>query len=130
MRGPCVKQRVIATIISRDGLTYVGENDCASPQQTCPRGDMPTGVGYHLCKEVCHQGAHAEVNAIAAAGEAAWGATLYLEGHTYACLPCTDKCDAAGILEIVIGAPPDGEFNVAQMVSASQAQPHRATARQ
>jgi deoxycytidylate deaminase len=104
MRGPCAKQRVIATIVAPDGRRFVGENDCANPQEICPRGNMPTGVGYHLCKEICQQGSHAEIAALAAAGEAARGGQLYLQGHTYACKPCIDACLRAGIVEIHIGA--------------------------
>lgn len=105
-RGPCAKQVVRATIISTDGARFVGENDCASPQVTCPRAGMKTGEGYHLCREICGQGNHAEVSAINVAGAEAEGATLYLEGHTYACEPCQSACKAAGILWIVIGSPP------------------------
>jgi DNA (cytosine-5)-methyltransferase 1 len=43
----------------------------------------------------------------AAGGGSAAGATLYLEGHTYACDPCKLACQRAGIAEIVIGSPPD-----------------------
>lgn len=105
-RGPCAKQRVTATIVTPDGRIFVGENDCANPQETCPRGDMPTGVGYELCKSICHQGTHAEIAALAAAGTAARGGELYLDGHTYACKPCIAACVAAGIVGIHFGAPP------------------------
>ena len=106
MRGPCVKQRVRATIITATSRRFVGENDCANPQTVCPRADMPTGVGYHLCKEICQQGSHAEIAALDAAQESSVGATLYLDGHTYACIMCKMACAAAGIYEIIIGSPP------------------------
>ncbi|CAE6839498.1 hypothetical protein [Paraburkholderia nemoris] len=104
--GPCVKQTVIATVIALDGERFVATNHCMNPQTSCPRAGMRTGAGYELCKSVCQQPAHAEVNAVAFAGEAAQGATLYLEGHTYACESCKSAARAAGVLEIVIGAPP------------------------
>jgi deoxycytidylate deaminase len=104
--GPCAKQTVKATIVALNGDHYIGTNHCMKPKSTCIREGMPTGVGYDLCVRVCGQKAHAEVNAIEAAGESARGATLYLEGHTYACQSCTDAANAAGIEEIVIGAPP------------------------
>lgn len=107
MTGPCAKQITRATIIALDGSRYVGENVCLNPQLACPRGGMPTGVGYELCSSVCRQTGHAEVNAVRAAGEAARGGTLYLEGHSYACEPCKAAVAAAGIVEIVIGAPPE-----------------------
>ncbi len=103
----CAKQTVTATIITPDGRHFVGTNFARNPQVACPRGDMPTGVGYELCQSVCRQGAHAEVNAIAAARAAAVGAKLYLEGHSYACAPCQAACAAAGIAQIIIGGPPE-----------------------
>lgn len=104
-RGPCAKRTVTATIVAQNGRRYVGTNWCANPQAVCPRADMPTGVGYELCASVCQQSAHAEVNAIAEAGQDAAGATLYLQGHTYACQPCAAACERAGIKQIVIGKP-------------------------
>ena len=101
----CAKQTVTATIVTPCGERFVGTNFALNPQPTCPRGDMPTGVGYELCASVCQQIAHAEVNAIAAAGDRARGATLYLERHSNACEPCKAACAAAGIARIVIGAP-------------------------
>lgn len=71
---------------------------------------MPTGQGYELCTNVCQQQGHAEVQALRAAGEAALGATLYLQGHSYACDPCIAACRAAGIAGIVIGPPPEEEW--------------------
>lgn len=108
MNGPCAKQTTRATIVALDGSRYVGENDCLNPQSTCPRADMPTGVGYELCLSICQQTGHAEVNACRVAGEAAKGATLYLEGHYYACDNCKATAKAAGVVEIIVGAPPEG----------------------
>lgn len=106
MNGPCAKQTTRATIIAPNGSRYVGTNDCANPQTICPRADMPTGVGYELCISICRQTGHAEVNAVRAAGSAAQGGKLYLEGHYYACANCKATAEAAGVTEIVIGAPP------------------------
>jgi hypothetical protein len=101
----CAKQTVTATIVAPDGRRYVGTNACANPQPACPRGDMPTGVGYHLCREVCGQHGHAEAAAIQSAAGRARGGTLYLEGHSYACAACLALAAGAG-LEVVIGGPP------------------------
>lgn len=106
MTGPCAKQTVTATIISPDGLRFVGTNAVARPQPSCPRRGMPTGVGYELCDTVCQQAGHAEVQALRKAGNSARGSILYLEGHTYACEPCKAAVTAAGIVEIVIASPP------------------------
>lgn len=105
MIGPCVKQTVTATIVTPAGERFVGTNYCRNAQPTCPRAGMPTGHGYEFCRSICDQPAHAEVNAIGAAGEKARGAVLYIEGHTYACEPCKLAAASAGIVEIVIGAP-------------------------
>ncbi len=102
----CAKQPVLATIVTPSGARFTGANDCASPQPTCPRGDLPTGQGYELCISICRQTGHAEVNACRAAGRHARGGTLYLEGHSYACEPCRKVCADHGIADIVIGAPP------------------------
>jgi deoxycytidylate deaminase len=104
--GPCVKQVVTATIVSRDGQQFVGTNHCNNAQKVCPRADMPTGVGYELCRSICEQPAHAEINAIAEAGPAADGGVLYLQGHTYACGICSRAAAEAGIVAIVVGAGP------------------------
>jgi hypothetical protein len=106
MTGPCAKQTTRATIIAADGTRYVGTNDCANPQQVCPRAGMPTGVGYELCVNICRQTGHAEVNAVGLAGDAARGSTIYLEGHYYACDNCKAVAAAAGVVSIEIGSPP------------------------
>ncbi|HEY1310829.1 MAG TPA: hypothetical protein VGF02_07745 [Pseudolabrys sp.] len=102
MSGPCAKQRVIAEIVTPSGERFFGENLCYRPQQTCPREGMPSGQGYHLCRSICVQSGHAEVNALAAAGERARGATLILTGHSYACDHCKAAAEQAGIVEIKI----------------------------
>jgi diaminohydroxyphosphoribosylaminopyrimidine deaminase/5-amino-6-(5-phosphoribosylamino)uracil reductase len=60
------------------------------------------GQGYHQAPG----GAHAEVNAIAAAGEAARGADLYVTlepcNHTGRTPPCTEKILAAGIRRVIM----------------------------
>ena len=73
------------------------------------RGDEIVGEGWH---EV-FGGPHAEVNALAAAGEAARGATLYVslepcchEGKTP---PCTDAIVEAGIARVVVGSDDPSE---------------------
>lgn len=100
--GPCAKQVVTATVLAQNGARFTATNHCDTPQDTCARAGMPTGQGYELCRSVCGQRNHAEVNAIKLAGEHAKGAALYLEGHTYACQPCTKEAEAAGIRVIVI----------------------------
>ena len=68
------------------------------------RGDEIVGEGWHERKG----GPHAEVVALAAAGEAARGATLYVTlepcDHHGATPPCVDAILAAGISKVVVGA--------------------------
>jgi deoxycytidylate deaminase len=104
--GPCAKQTVTATIIASNGERFVGANDCRNPQTVCPRADMPTGIGYHLCKEVCQQISHAEIAALSLAGEKALGGVMYLDGHVYLCAPCEDAATKAGISKVMFGAAP------------------------
>ena len=107
--GPCVKQVVTATIVTRDGKRYAGANYCENAQPTCPRVGMPTGVGYELCRDVCRQVGHAEVVALRAAerqGGAVHGATCYIEGHTYACDNCLAALRLHGITKVVFSEPP------------------------
>ena len=101
MRGPCAKRIVTAVLVAADGRRFTGTNYCENAQPSCPRGDMPGGVGYELCRDVCQQPAHAEVNAIAAAGDAARGSTIYID-HTWACCACKNAAHEAGVLDIVV----------------------------
>lgn len=96
--GVCVKQDVVARLYTPEGELFVGTNRCHNPQQVCPRDvyGMKSGEGYHLCKEVCRQEAHAEVDAITQAGEKAKGAIIYLTGHQYACGDCQEVARNAG----------------------------------
>lgn len=62
--------------------------------------------------EGCHRefgGAHAEIEALAAAGDAAHGATLYVTlepcSHHGKTPPCTDAIIRAGVATVVFGAP-------------------------
>lgn len=101
----CARRVVTATYITPDGRRFVGRNDCDNPQTSCPRGDAPPGVGYELCSSVCRQPAHAEIVALRAAGAAASGGLLYVEGHTYACRACLARADMLGVV-IILGSPP------------------------
>lgn len=98
----CAKQLAVATIITQCGKVFWGRNDALQPAQVCPRGDLPSGEGYALCRDVCRQPGHAEVMALHAAGHWAEGAVLVLSGHKAVCADCSAACDAAGIARIVV----------------------------
>ena len=106
MTGKCFKQETIA-IIENNGQYWIGSNWCENVQSECPRKNMKSGEGYHLCKEICNQGSHAEIDACLKAGENANGGILYLLGHTYCCDSCKEVMDKYGIKNVVIGKLPD-----------------------
>ena len=107
-RGPCVKQTVVATIVTPDGKRFRGTNECYNAQEACPRSGMPTGAGYELCRDICQQPRHAEAAAVLdSVGHDVRGATCYVEGHSYACANCQRTLHAVGVTDIVFGPPPD-----------------------
>lgn len=103
----CAKTITKATLYSPSGVKFYAENWCENPQLECPRKDMKTGEGYELCKSICRQSGHAEVNVCKLAGEQARGGHLFLEGHTYICESCLSTMRDYGIKEWTIGTPPD-----------------------
>jgi deoxycytidylate deaminase len=106
MRGKCAKQETIA-VIENDGQYWIGSNWCGNAQEICPRSDMPTGEGYAICKNVCKQVCHAEVDALQNAGlKNTKGGKIYLIGHTYCCESCKNKIKEYGITEVIIGRMP------------------------
>lgn len=62
----CAKVVVRATLTTRAGNKYHGENRCNCPQPTCPR---EPGEGYDKCWLICDQPYHAEGEAIKLANE-------------------------------------------------------------
>jgi deoxycytidylate deaminase len=120
----CAKVVVTATIITKDGRTFTGRNDCVNPQVLCPRGNLPSGQGYEMCKTICQQPAHAEVVALRKAGVDASGATLLLQGHNFACEDCLQSCERAGIARIVVIQPQDGSAYVVKLPRHVPGNPH------
>jgi diaminohydroxyphosphoribosylaminopyrimidine deaminase/5-amino-6-(5-phosphoribosylamino)uracil reductase len=88
--------------LARDGWGRVHPNPMVGA--TIVNGDRIVGEGWHAE----YGGPHAEVAALAAAGEAARGATLYVTlepcAHHGKTPPCTDAILAAGISRVVYGA--------------------------
>lgn len=97
--GPCAKQTVNCVIISENGKRYSGTNYCNNAQPSCPR---EVGEDYTKCKTICQQSGHAEINALAAAGENARGGRAVLSGHTYVCMDCQHALFAAGVKSISV----------------------------
>ena len=100
--GLCAKLTTLA-IVEKDGKYWIGTNSCKNPQESCPRGGMPSGIGYELCDDICSQTGHAEENALKAAGmKNANGATLYLFGHYRVCDGCSTLAADYNIAKIFI----------------------------
>ena len=95
MRGPCAKRQVTCVITAANGKDFVGRNDCANPQDVCPR--LP-GEGYEKCRSICDQAGHAEIEALKAAGKHAKGAKADLHGHYWICEPCGRALREAGVV--------------------------------
>lgn len=104
MKKPCYKQRCVAIIINGGKVVGVGENLIDTTETSCPRvtAGCETGEGYEICRDVCNQSGHAEVEACKQAGSLAKGGTLHLYGHTYACDDCIKTCKEYGIGGIII----------------------------
>ena len=105
---PCLKQSVFAMLETSCGTKVFGSNKMMNTEVTeCPRElqGYVSGAGYHLCKEVCQQQAHAEVDAINSAKDQGLdisGAKLSLVGHTYCCDGCLGDMTLHGIDTVVI----------------------------
>ena len=99
----CKRRTVMAVVVSENGV-YFGYNYCDNEVDVCPRTvrGCATHEGYNLCREVCDQPAHAEVNAINAAGADAKGAELHVFGHDHACDACIKAANDAGIKKITL----------------------------
>lgn len=94
--GKCAKAHVVAKLTTKDGQEFVSSNFCLTPQNTCPRETQgyKSGEGYHLCKTVCNQPAHAEENVIYYAkkrGANVFNATIEVD-YSWICDGCKDAC--------------------------------------
>jgi deoxycytidylate deaminase len=103
----CVKQSVYAMIKTKDGTEIFGSNKMLNDITICPReiAGCVSGEGYHMCKDICNQIAHAEVDAINNSINSEisiYGATLTLVGHTYCCENCTNTMKKHGIETVII----------------------------
>lgn len=101
----CLKQTTVAVIMKDGKFISIGFNEILANNITeCPRKDLPTGVGYEKCTDICHQYGHAEVNACneSDCDDGCEGATLYLIGHTYCCDNCLNVMKEHGIKTVVL----------------------------
>lgn len=103
----CLKQSVFAMIEIGEDKVF-GSNKMLNDEiKECPRDlqGYVSGAGYHLCKDVCNQESHAEVDAINNArrlGIDVSGGKLTLVGHTYCCDNCKNVMESVGITDVEI----------------------------
>lgn len=105
----CRKQQVGCVLVAAGGaIVGVGSNDVRYPLDECPRKSSPTGQGYEMCVNACHQYGHAEVEAVRdymAAGQPERPISAYLWGHYYACQDCMNKLQYVGVETVFILDP-------------------------
>ena len=100
----CLKQTTVAVIMKDKKLLGIGINLINNENITeCPRKNSNTGEDYDKCRNICGQIGHAEEMACEIAGkENCKDATLYLIGHTYACIHCKLKMREYGIKQLIL----------------------------
>lgn len=101
----CKKQTVVFLIFNIENkIVSIGTNYCKNPQLVCPREIMncKTGEGYELCKNICNQEYHAEIDSINNLNNIDIPSFGLLIGHTYCCDNCLQKLNIVGITNIII----------------------------
>jgi deoxycytidylate deaminase len=96
----CDKRQVAAGTYC-GGVWFAAVNRCEHEGDQCPRLQLASGEGYHLCKAT-----HAEaslVERINAAGLRSDG-IAWVFGHYYACEPCASTLTSIGVREIRVRA--------------------------
>jgi tRNA(Arg) A34 adenosine deaminase TadA len=108
----CRKRPVVAVLVTPSSEVFIGGNRITRPQPVCPRNKQgfEDGEGWHLCKEMCGQNAHAEIDALNQAGEKARGGTLYLIGHWTACDDCAGALAEHGVSWEIVTVNYDAEL--------------------
>lgn len=92
----CAKKQIAAGTYS-NGIFHYAVNFCNHAGETCPRLDMPSGVGYELC-----DAQHAERNLVKdfkAKGLISDG-IAWVYAHYWACEPCAAALKTIGVKEI------------------------------
>lgn len=112
----CFKQRTGAVItdftptaerVPENWIVASGTNAVAFPQESCPRQNMETGTGYHLCFDLCGGNLHAEVSALLDLRERLYPHDghelgLFLYGHWWCCENCCNHMVAAGVTKVFL----------------------------
>ena len=75
-------------------------NTCIFKGPSCPRADLPSGQGTHLCESI-----HAEIRLsklIEKFGLSEEEPVVWILGHYYACEPCAKTLKDLGVQELRI----------------------------
>jgi deoxycytidylate deaminase len=96
-----------ATVIVRDGKVLALENGGQIHLSFCPRVALgsKSGTEYEYCPDHCHSDNHGEARAarfLRENGMSGEGATAYLAGHYWACMPCWQALKSAGVTTLRI----------------------------
>jgi len=102
----CLKQPVYAMLVTIDGKEYFGSNEMKACVTICPREELnlPSGEGYHHCKETCKQDYHGEHEAVKRAttdNAKTKDSVMYLVGHHYCCDNCMSVMKKAGVKKVI-----------------------------
>lgn len=94
----CAKKQIVAgTYVAQGGFLYA-TNYCDFEGEQCPRLDMPSGEGYHLCQAHHAEARLAEkIKQFELITDVAW-----VYGHYWACEPCASALKNIGIRELRI----------------------------
>lgn len=94
----CAKKKIgAATYVN--GVLFTAFNSCQFEGDGCPRLNLPTWVGYELCKAT-----HAEetLATLLREMECTSDGVAWVFGHYYACEPCASALKVIGVKEIRI----------------------------
>jgi hypothetical protein len=99
----CAKQTVLCLLldINWNVISY-GSNECKNPVEVCPREDLETGIGYDLCRDVCKQVGHAEINAIRNITNGDVPYICIVIGHSWCCDNCLEVLTKNNISNLII----------------------------
>lgn len=98
----CAKKHIAAGTYLKGGVFVYATNHCDHEGSECPRLNVPSGQGYHLCN--AH---HAEANLAKMIEDKELGSdVVWLVGHYWACEPCASALKSVGIKEIRIRENP------------------------
>jgi hypothetical protein len=98
----CAKQQVYCILLNNhNNICSFGSNYCNTPQKLCPRTGSESGIGYDLCKSICNQQYHAEIDDIHNINESSNPITMILINHHYCCDNCLNKLKEIGVRNFI-----------------------------